>query len=113
MERVVSVRPLANYMLEIEFQDGLRKVIDIRPFLGKGIFAPLEDGGGITWPNGFDFCPNFLRDDVPAVNVVTASFRCSGSPVQVGTYTCTPRHRRPGQVCARCKCRDPLLDKEG
>ncbi len=29
-------------------------------------------GGGITWPNGYDFCPNFLRDDVPAVNVVTA-----------------------------------------
>jgi nitrogen fixation protein len=29
-------------------------------------------GGGITWPNGYDFCPNFLRDDVPAVNVVEA-----------------------------------------
>jgi hypothetical protein len=68
MERVVSVRPLANYMFKFEFQDGLRKVIDIRPFLGKVISAPLkdeacfrkvalEDGGGITWPNGFDFCP--------------------------------------------------------
>jgi len=20
----------------------------------------LEDGGGIAWPNGYDFCPNFL-----------------------------------------------------
>ena len=83
MERVVSVIPLENTMLEIEFADGLRKVIDIRPFIGKGISAALEDevyfrevsledGGGIAWPNGFDFCPNFLRDDVPAVNEVTA-----------------------------------------
>jgi len=82
MDRVISVKPLENYLLEIEFEDGLRKVIDIRPFIGEGISAALkdetyfrqvnlEDGGGIAWPNGYDFCPNFLRDDVPAVNVVT------------------------------------------
>jgi hypothetical protein len=83
MERVVSVKPLDNYMLEIEFEDGLRKVVDIQPFIGRGISAllkdeayfrkvTLEDGGGISWPNGFDFCPNFLRDDVPAVKGVIA-----------------------------------------
>jgi len=83
MDRVISVKPSENYFLEIEFFDGFRKVIDILPFLGKGISAALkdetyfrqvglEDGGGIAWPNGYDFCPNFLRDDVPAVNVVTA-----------------------------------------
>jgi len=83
MDKVISVKPLENYLLEIEFADGLRKVIDIQPFIGKGISAALkeesyfrqvtlEDGGGIAWTNGYDFCPNFLRDDVPAVNVVTA-----------------------------------------
>ena len=83
MDKVVSVKPLKNYLLEIEFADGLSKVIDIRPFIGKGISTALkdetyfrrvalEDGGGIAWDNGYDFCPNFLRDDVPAVNVVTA-----------------------------------------
>jgi hypothetical protein len=82
MNRVVSVKPLENYLLEIEFVDGLRKVIDIRPYIGKGISAALiddtyfrhvalEDGGGIAWPNGYDFCPNFLRDDVPAVSTIT------------------------------------------
>ena len=81
MDKVVSVKPLENYLLEIEFEDGFRKIIDIRPFIGEGISAALEDkayfgsvkledGGGIAWPNGYDFCPNFLRDDVPAVNVV-------------------------------------------
>jgi hypothetical protein len=82
MDKVVSVRPLENYFLEVEFADGFRKVINIHPFIGKGISAALkdeayfrqvmlEDGGGISWPNGYDFCPNFLRDDVPAVNVVS------------------------------------------
>ena len=83
MNLVISVKPLENYSLEIEFEDGLRKVIDIHPFIGEGISAALrdeayfrqvklEDGGGIAWDNGYDFCPNFLRDDVPAVNVITA-----------------------------------------
>jgi hypothetical protein len=83
MDRVISVKPLENYLLEIEFADGLRKVIDIQSFIGKGISAvlkdvlyfrqvSLEDGGGIAWPNGYDFCPNFLHDDVPAVNLQTA-----------------------------------------
>ena len=82
MDTVVSVRPLENYLIEIQFADGLRKVINIQPFIGKGISAALkdesyfrqvtlEDGGGIAWDNGYDFCPNFLRDDVPAVNIVT------------------------------------------
>ena len=58
-------------------------MIDIQSFIGKGISAvlkdvlyfrqvSLEDGGGIAWPNGYDFCPNFLHDDVPAVNLQTA-----------------------------------------
>ena len=83
MDKVISVKPLEIFLLEIEFADGLRKVIDIQPFLGKGISAALkdesyfrqvtlEDGGGIAWPNGYDFCPNFLLDDVPAVNLQTA-----------------------------------------
>lgn len=82
MDRIVSVKPLENYLLEIEFSDGLRKVVNIHPFIGIGISAALgeenyfsqvrlEDGGGIAWPNGYDFCPNFLRDDVPAVNLQT------------------------------------------
>lgn len=83
MDKVLSVKPLTNYFVEIEFADGLRKVIDIHPFIGKGISAALkdvsyfrqvslEDGGGIAWPNDYDFCPNFLRDDVPAVNMQAA-----------------------------------------
>ena len=83
MERVLSVKPLIDYMLELTFADGYQKIVDIRPFIGEGISAALldkvyfqevriESGGGIYWPNGYDFCPNFLRDEVPAVQVVDA-----------------------------------------
>ena len=83
MERVVSVKALSNYHLELVFSDGLSKVVNIHPFIEKGLSSALADrryfqmvqiesGGGIYWPNGYDFCPNFLRDEVPAVNFVDA-----------------------------------------
>ncbi len=83
MNRVKSVKPIGSYSLEITFSDGLTKTIDIAPFIGDGISAALKDktyfnqvsceeGGGIRWPNGYDFCPNFLRNEVPAISPVAA-----------------------------------------
>jgi hypothetical protein len=79
MHRVIQVIPQPGLTCRIEFADGRIKILDIRPFIGKGISAPLadwnyfkqvaiEEGGGITWPNGYDFCPEFLRDDVPGLS---------------------------------------------
>ena len=78
MPRVIFVKPLPNYWLSLTFADGLKKTVDIRPFIGEGISSALLDevffeqvaidsGGGVYWPNGYDFCPNFLHDDVPAI----------------------------------------------
>ena len=83
MNRVVSVKSLPNYLLELVFSDGLNKIIDIKPFIGEGLSATLgdekyfqkvaiESGGGIYWPNGYDFCPNFLHDNVPAFTLIFA-----------------------------------------
>ncbi len=43
MNRVISVKPLNNFMLELIFADGLRKIVDIRPFISKGVSAALQD----------------------------------------------------------------------
>ena len=62
----------ANHLL-LTFADGFRAEIDLRPLLTKGIALELiaperfeevvtEPGGGIAWPNGFDVCPEFLRE---------------------------------------------------
>jgi len=78
MNRVVFVQPQNNFILRIRFADGMTKHIDVRPFIGDGISAQLADqeyfqrvaideGGGIFWPNGYDFCPEFLHEDVPEI----------------------------------------------
>jgi len=83
MYRVSSIQLLGGYLIEIIFSDGLRKIVDLEPYIGHGVAKPLlgeayfaevqiESGGGIAWPNGFDFCPNFLYSDVPAVEPAPA-----------------------------------------
>ncbi|WP_018619325.1 DUF2442 domain-containing protein [Spirosoma luteum] len=75
MNEVKEIETLNDYRIWIKFQDGLEKVINFRPFLGKGFTAELlqegkfnevsiEEGGGLAWPNGYDFCPNYLHDYV-------------------------------------------------
>ena len=83
MHKIVFVQPLSEKKVKLRFADGLEKTVDITPFIGKGISKALADadffarveiesGGGIYWPNGFDFCPNFLHDEVPAIDLSPA-----------------------------------------
>ena len=73
MESVISVIPLENYNLWVRFADNFNATIDIRPFITTGISTILldvdyfnrvkiDEFGGISWENGFDFCPNYLRE---------------------------------------------------
>jgi len=73
MNEVVRVEVLQDFRIQIEFNDGEIKVVNFKPFLGKGFTKELlvyenfkkvyiEPGGGIAWSNGFDFCPNFLKE---------------------------------------------------
>ncbi len=73
METVVEVKPLENYCIWVLFADNFNTTIDIKPFITTGISTKLLDNnyfkqvkidefGGICWENGFDFCPNFLRE---------------------------------------------------
>jgi len=63
-----------NKKIRFEFSDGTEKIIDFTPFIGEDdLSKPLldpayfkrvklyENGRGIYWPNGYDFCPDFLR----------------------------------------------------
>lgn len=73
MQSITEVKPLDDYKLLIRFSDSFSALIDIKPFIQKGISKRLLDKsffnrvkidefGGISWDNGFDFCPNFLRE---------------------------------------------------
>ena len=73
MNRITEIKVVEDYQIFVGFQDGLKTVIDLQPFLGKGFTKELllpsefkkvtiDSGGGLVWPNGFDICPNFLRE---------------------------------------------------
>ena len=76
LERVTKVRVTGHYSLELTFDDGLHKEIDLSADLkGRGgVFEPLHDpayfakvkfdrvAGTVVWPNGADLAPEFLYD---------------------------------------------------
>lgn len=71
---IISVVPLNEFVLKVTFDDGITKEFDMKPFIGGGISEELKDisyfrkvyldNGALTWPNGYDFCPVFLRNEV-------------------------------------------------
>ncbi|MFY9607133.1 MAG: DUF2442 domain-containing protein [Blastocatellia bacterium] len=61
---VESVRALDDYQLEVAFENGERRIFDVKPFLSRGIFVRLRDrslfqaarevAGSVEWPGGLD-----------------------------------------------------------
>lgn len=68
--KVISVKPLDNYILELEFDSNEVGFFDVKPYLDKGIFSQLKDENyfknvrinleSISWKNGQDFSPETL-----------------------------------------------------
>ena len=68
----VSVKVLRPYVLEVTFDDGAIREIDLEGELRGEVFEPLKDPklfalaaidtelGTVTWPNGADLAPEFL-----------------------------------------------------
>ena len=60
-----SVVPRPDYLLELEFENGERRVFDVKPYLDKGIFSQLKDieyfkrvtssSRYVSWPCEQDF----------------------------------------------------------
>ena len=76
--RVIAVKPLDNYCLELQFTNKERKLFDVKPYLSIGIFQELQDtslfngirafNGSIVWPNDLDLDPDTLYVDSKPVN---------------------------------------------
>ena len=68
--KVIDVKPLKNYMLEIIFDNGEKKFFDLKPYFKFKQFKELENekefrkvkvaGLSIEWENGADICPDEL-----------------------------------------------------
>ena len=70
--KVVSVKPLENYMLLVEYVTGEKRVIDVKPYISGEWFGELEDiqvfgtvhpcGTTVEWTDGQDIAPHELYD---------------------------------------------------
>jgi hypothetical protein len=74
--KAVSARVSQARHLEVSRSDGTSIVIDLEPYLERGIFRALEDPellaqvridrlGGAEWPNGASLPPELLAADQP------------------------------------------------
>lgn len=67
---VKSVSPAENYLLSIVFDNGETGVLDMKPYLGFGVFQKLKDPNvfnrvkvsfdTIEWISGIDLDPEFV-----------------------------------------------------
>ncbi|MCI0554748.1 MAG: DUF2442 domain-containing protein [Anaerolineae bacterium] len=69
---VTHVKVVGEFSLELTFDNGVRKRVNLRKELYGPIFEPLRDPSffakayvdpdsrTVSWPNGADFAPDFL-----------------------------------------------------
>lgn len=82
MWRVVKVRALPDYRLDVEFDDGVAGVLDYRHVLWGPVFEPLRDPdrwaevgidkeGVVCWPNGADLAPDTMYERLKSRSTAT------------------------------------------
>jgi hypothetical protein len=71
MRKVVKVRVLSGYRLELQFDDGVSGTVDLSENVGKGVFAlwldplffeqvAIGSAGELLWGEKIDLCPDAL-----------------------------------------------------
>ena len=71
MRKILNVRPLQAYVLELEFDDGVSGTVDLSDLAGKGVFKAWNDrsvfeavrigpSGELVWGESIDLCPDAL-----------------------------------------------------
>jgi Protein of unknown function (DUF2442) len=83
MLKVTGVKPLDGYRLEIEFNDGVVRVVDCSFLLHGTLGEPLrdreyfrqvrvdDDARTIVWPNGLDPSPELLHGGEESIEALS------------------------------------------
>jgi Protein of unknown function (DUF2442) len=76
LNKVIDVKVLAPHVLRVTYPDGFSAVHDFAylknelnnlaaPLAGPDYFARVFlEYGALTWPNGYDMCPDWLRMEI-------------------------------------------------
>ncbi len=93
------VKPLSDYRIYVELEDGRKGIFDLKPYLDRGVLCELRDAhyfnqvgilfGAVTWPNEQDIAPETLlaemfpveptnlTNDAPNNGLQSTLLRCS------------------------------------
>jgi hypothetical protein len=76
---VKTMKVMGPHSLDLLFNDGTRKRVNLRRFLWGELFEPLRDPEffakaqldewTVSWPNGADFAPEFLYELEPELEL--------------------------------------------
>jgi len=81
---VKIVKPLPDYRIYVEIEDGRMGIFDLKPYLDHGVFRELRDlhyfnqvgilFGAVTWPHDQDIAPETLiAEMIPVDSNLAAS----------------------------------------
>jgi hypothetical protein len=85
LNKIVETKVLAPYVLRVTFKDGYSGVHDFAWLARKhgAVVAPLAnpdffaraflEHGALTWPNGYDMCPDWLRMEMERGGTATGT----------------------------------------
>ena len=76
--KAVAVKPLPDYVLQVDFNNGERRLFDVKPYLHGEWFSELLDekifqavrveGLSVAWPDGQDIAPDCLYQNAVLMN---------------------------------------------
>jgi len=74
---VKLVKPLPEYCIYVELENGRKGIFDLKPYLDQGILRELKDVhyfnqvnivfGAVTWPNAQDIAPETLLAELQPI----------------------------------------------
>jgi len=69
---IISVTPQDNYILHLTFENGEQRLLDMKPYLNRGVFKELADKNmfntahvsfdTVAWKNEVDLAPEVLYE---------------------------------------------------
>lgn len=72
MNRIKDVQVLEDYQILVTFDNGEKRVKDMKPYLEKGVFKKLKDEeffksvklayGTVTWGDNIDLCADSIYE---------------------------------------------------
>jgi len=71
MFKIVEVKPLPEYRLQLRYENGAAGIVDLSHLVGRGVFAVWKDphefakarigeAGELKWGDNIDLCPDAL-----------------------------------------------------